>query len=114
MEQLVSLFQEYILKAITLTEEVLAREIEEEKLEGFTANRDRLFHIIEQISKQIDWKVVAEETRNELDRQISYIKKLDEKLLVKLQEHQEEVRKEIEKTHRSKENIKGYNLTDTK
>ena len=47
-------------------------------------------------------------------KQIEYIKKLDEKLIVKLQEHQQEVKSEIERTVRSKENVKGYNLNDVK
>lgn len=114
MDKFLTLFCEYMLKAITLTEEVLVREIDAGKLELFTANRERLFQVIDHISRQVDWTSIDEETRSELNRQIDYLKKLDEKLVVKLQEHQMEVKKEIEATHRSKENIKGYNLSDVK
>jgi predicted transcriptional regulator len=115
MEKLILLFEEYILKAITLTESVINSDLSDgDKIEAFTANRDRLFSIIDQISKQINWLEVAEEKKEHLNQQINYIKKLDEKLLVKLQEYQMELKKDIEKTYRQKENLKGYNLTDVK
>jgi hypothetical protein len=115
MEQFTLLFEEYLLKAINMTENFLSCDLDESvNFEQFTDNRERLFHVIDQISRQIDWNQVSEEKRSELNRQIEYIKKLDEKLLVKLQEHQQEVRKEIERTVRQKDNIKGYNLTDVK
>lgn len=113
MDKMIQLFQEFILKAVTLTEGVLAREINEKELAGFTENRDRLYQIIDQISRQIEWNQIDEETKTEFNRQIDYLKKLDEKLLVKLQEHQIALRKEIEQTHRQKENVRGYNLNDT-
>lgn len=113
MEKFLHLFQEFILKAVMLTENALAAEIDETKLAQFTDNRDRLFQIIDQISRQIEWQSVSEDERTEFNRQIDYLKKLDEKMLVKLQEHQLELRKEIEQTHRQKENVKGYNLNDT-
>jgi hypothetical protein len=114
MEKFTQLFEEFLMKAITLTENILSSDVDEAKLEEFTTNRDRLFLVIDQISRQIEWQTVADDKRSELNRQIDYIKKLDEKLVVKLQEHQIEVKKEIEKTHRQKENIKGYNLNDVK
>ena len=115
MEKFTLLFSEYLLKAITMTENFLACDFTKEiNFEDFTNNRERLFQVIDQISQQVDWNQVAAETRTELNRQIEYIKKLDEKLVVKLQEYQEEVRKDIERTVRSKENVKGYNLNDVK
>ncbi len=115
MEKLILLFEEFIMKAITMTEGVLARDFTEEiDFDQFTANRERLFNVIEKISEQILWDDVTIEERNELNRQVEYIKKLDEKLLTKLQEHREEIRSEIEKTVRQKDNIKGYNLSDVK
>lgn len=114
MDKFVSLFQEYIVKAVTMTEAIIAADVDADKLDVFTANRERLFSIIEQISRQINWNEVSPDVKNELNRQMDFIKKLDEKLVVKLQEHQEEVRKEIERTHRSSENLKGYNLNDVK
>ena len=114
MDKFLLLFQEFVLKAITLTENILERDIDESKLENFTANRDRLLQVIDHISQRIDWTLINDESRSEFNRQIDYIKKLDEKLLVKLQEHQIELKKDIERTHRSKENIRGYNLSDTK
>lgn len=114
MEKFTELFQEFLLKAITLTEEALAREVDDIKLAQFTENRDRLYGVIDQISRQMDWQAVSAEKKDEFNRQIDYMKKLDEKMLVKLQEYQIELKKEIEATHRQKENIKGYNLTDLK
>ncbi len=114
MDKFILLLEEFIMKAIVMTEDLLEREVEEEKLEYFTANRDRLFEVIESISTKVNWLEVEITKREDISRRIDYIKKLDEKVLVKLQEHQIELRKEIEKTARSKENIKGYNLTDVK
>ncbi|HXH73984.1 MAG TPA: hypothetical protein VNJ08_03415 [Bacteriovoracaceae bacterium] len=115
MDKFSQLFEEFILKAIEQTEAAINFDFEEgQKLEAFTANRDRLFLVIEQISKQVDWLTVTDEKREELTRQVEYIKKLDEKLLVKLQEYRESLKSEIEKTHRQTENIKGYNLSDVK
>jgi tRNA U54 and U55 pseudouridine synthase Pus10 len=115
MEQLTLLFEEFIMKAITMTEKFLDNDFSEEiDYEAFTSNRERLFQVIDQISRQIDWNQVNDEKRNDLNRQIDYVKKLDEKLVVKLQEHQAEVRKDIETTVRQKDNIKGYNLSDVK
>lgn len=115
MEKFTLLFEEFIMKAITMTENMIASEFSQDtNFEHFTSNRERLFQILDQISNKIDWNEVASEKRTELNRQIDYIKKLDEKLLVKLQEHQEEIRNEIERTVRQKDNIKGYNLSDVK
>lgn len=114
MDKFVLLLEEFVLKAVTLTESILESEVDPDKMDGFTANRERLFLIIDQISRQVNWTEVAEDRRAEINRRIDYIKKLDEKLMVKLQEYQIELKKEIEKTHRNHENIKGYNLTDLK
>lgn len=114
MEKFTELFQEFLLKAITLTEGALARDVDDIGLAQFTENRDRLYGVIDQISRQIDWQSVSTEKKDEFNRQIDYMKKLDEKMLVKLQEYQIELKKEIEQTHRQKENVKGYNLTDLK
>lgn len=115
MEQFTLLFEEYTMKAITMTENFLNSDFSQDvNFESFTANRERLFAILDKVSKMIDWNQVAEEKKSDLNRQIEFIKKLDEKLLVKLQEHQLELKSEIERTVRSKENVKGYNLTDVK
>lgn len=115
MEKLILLFEEFIVKAITLTESMVASDFTDNtQLESFTANRERLFTIIDQISRQIDWNQLSDDKKQELNRQIDYIKKLDENLLTKLQEYQMELKKDIERTHRQKENIKGYNLSDVK
>ncbi len=115
MNKMILLFDEFIMKAVTMTEAILDDQYRDnDKLEAFTANRERLLAVIDQISKQIDWTTVAEEERLEYSRKIDYIKALDVKLLTKLQEYQEEVRKEIEQTFKQKENIKGYNLNDVK
>lgn len=115
MEQFTLLFEEYVMKAITMTEKFLGCDLSKDvDIEGFTNNRERLFTIMGQISNQVDWTTVSDEKKTELNRQIDYIKKLDEKLLVKLQEYQLEVKQEIERTVRSKENVKGYNLSDVK
>lgn len=114
MEKLILLFEEYVMKAVTMTETIINMDVDPSALEEFTANRERLFSIMDQMSREIDWNSASTEMKNELNRKIDYIKKLDEKLLVKLQEHQLEVRQEIERTYKQKENIKGYNLSDVK
>lgn len=116
MEKLTLLFEEFILKAIVLTEKMLAMDFAKEdgELATFTDNRERLLTIVGQIAGQIDWNEVPGDRRDELNRQIEFIKKLDVQLLTKLQEFKEELKQNIEKTHRSKENIKGYNLNDVK
>jgi hypothetical protein len=115
MNKMVDLFDEFIIKAITLTEEMLNLDYSNgQKLEQFTQNRERIMSIIDQISKEIDWATVEIEVRRELNRKIDYIKSLDVKLVTKLQIHQEEVKQEIEQTFKQKENIKGYNLSDVK
>ena len=98
MNKLIQLFEEYILKAIEQTENALNLDFNDnQKLDLFIENRHRLLMIIDQISRQINWPSVPEEKRLELDKQIGFIKKLDEKLIVKLQEHKAEVKTEIEK-----------------
>lgn len=114
MDKFVLLLEEFVLKAVTLTEKTLEGDVDADKLDAFTANRERLFLVIDQISRQVNWSEIADDKRTDINRKIDYIKKLDEKLMVKLQEYQIELKKEIETTHRNHENIKGYNLTDTK
>ena len=115
MDKLTLLFEEFILKAVTMTENMLSQDFDQNvNFESFTDNRERLFQVIEKISVQVEWELVPEEKRNELNRQIEYIKKLDDQLLVKLQTYQAEVKREIEVTSRSHESIKGYNLNDVK
>lgn len=114
MEKLITLFQEFLLKAIEQTEAAMTYFDDGGKLEAFTANRDRLFQVIDQISRQIDWAQASDQTRAELAQQIEYIKKLDEQLLTKLQEHREGLKAELEQTHRNGESLKGYNLNNVK
>lgn len=115
MEQFTLLFEEFIMKAITMTETFIAKDLTQDvDYEAFTENRERLLQVVDQISRQINWDEVSQETKTELNRRIDYIKKLDEKLVVKLQEYQEEVRRDIERTVRQKDNVKGYNLNDVK
>lgn len=115
MNNFLQLFQEFTLKAVVITENFLAEDFSKElNFDGFTQNRERLFQIIEQISREINWAEIDLKEREELNKQIDYIKKLDEKILVKLQEYQAELRHEIENTVRQKESIKGYNLNDVK
>lgn len=115
MEKFTLLFEEFVMKAILLTESFLAKDFSQDiDFENFTSNRERLFQVMEQVSQEVDWNMVADDKRFELNRQIEYIKKLDEKLVVKLQEYQEKVKKDIENTVRQKESIKGYNLNDVK
>jgi hypothetical protein len=115
MEQMTNLFEEFLLKAIEITESALTMDYSEgTRLDAFTENRDRLYQIIEQISGQVDWDQVDGERKAFLSKQIDYIKKLDEQLLTKLQEYRETLKTDIEKTCRQKDNIKGYNLNDVK
>jgi hypothetical protein len=115
MEKFTQLFEEFIVKAIVCTEEAMRYDLDRGKdIEAFTANRERLFLVIELIAKQVDWEEVSVEKRDELTRQVEYIKKLDEQLLVKLQLYRETLKCEIETTVRHKDSIKGYNLSDVK
>jgi hypothetical protein len=115
MNKMILLFDEFIMKAIVMTESILDSDYREtSKLEEFTQNRERLLSVIDQISQQIDWETISIGDRSELNRKIEYIKNLDLKLLSQLDEHKEEVKKEIEQTFKQKENIKGYNLSDVK
>lgn len=115
MNKMTLLFDEYIMKAVTMTESILEEDYRDgAKLEFFTQNRERLLSVIDQISQQIDWTTVETEVRHELFRKIDFIKALDEKLILKLQEYQAEVKLEVEQTFKQKENIKGYNLNDVK
>ena len=115
MNNMTNLFDEFIVKAITLTEAILDSDYRDSaKLGSFTSNRERLLSLIDQISQQIDWEQVPMEDRIEFNRKIDYIKDLDAKLLIKLVEYQDEVKKEVEITYKQKENIKGYNLSDVK
>lgn len=115
MDKFILLFEEFTLKVITMTENFLSLDFSKDvDFENFTSNRERLFQVIDQISRQVDWNDVSQERRSELNRQIEYIKKLDDKLLLKLQEYQQQVKKDIEQTVRSKDNTKGYNLSDVK
>ena len=115
MNKMTLLFDEFIMKAILMTENILdSNYLETSKLDDFTQNRERLLSVIDQISQQIEWVNVGNDERNEFNRKIEYIKTLDVKLLAKLQEHKEEVKKEIEQTFKQKENVKGYNLSDVK
>lgn len=115
MNKMTLLFDEFIMKAVTMTEAVMAEDYRDAvKLDFFTQNRERLLAVVDQISQQIDWTTVESEVRNELFRKIDYIKALDEKLIMKLQDYQAEVKLEVEQTFKQKENIKGYNLSDVK
>lgn len=115
MNKMTLLFDEFIMKAITMTESVMDEDYRDTaKLDFFTQNRERLLAVVDQISQQIDWNTVESEVRNDFNRKIEYIKTLDEKLIVMLQNYQAEVKLEVEQTFKQKENIKGYNLTDVK
>jgi hypothetical protein len=115
MNQMLELFEEFLIKAIVTTEEILKKDLTNDvNLEGFTDNRDRLFSILDQISKGIDWNMVENERKIEINKQIEFIKKLDDTLLAKLHEFQSNLKREIEQTVRQKDNIKGYNLSDVK
>lgn len=116
MNKMVTLFDEFIMKAVTLTEEIMNNSDYQNsiKLDDFTQNRERLLSVIDQISQEVDWATINEIEKNELNRKIEYIKLLDVKLLAKLHEHQADVKREIEQTFKQKENIKGYNLSDVK
>jgi hypothetical protein len=115
MNKMILLFEEFLLKAIVMTETIIQADFKQgDELTRFTDNRERLFSILGQISQKIDWSLVEDINKDEINRKIDYLKKLDEKLLVSLQEYKLEVKKEIEQTFRQKENVKGYNLNDTK
>ena len=79
MEQLTLLFEEFLMKAITMTENFLAKDFSGDiNFEEFTSNRERLLQVIDQISRQINWDEVDNEKKIDLNRQIEFNKKLDE------------------------------------
>lgn len=115
MNKMILLLDEFIIKAIVMTESILEADYRDDiKLTSFTQNRERLLSIIDQISEQIDWLSVETTLREDFHRKIEYIKILDVKLIGKLQEYQSEVKKEVELTFKQKENVKGYNLSEVK
>lgn len=114
MNKFLELFEEFLMKAIVLTEDFTAALSHDSDLERFTSNRDRLLQVIDQIAQQVDWNQIEEERKEENNKKIDYLKKLDEKLVVKLHGLQDDLKREIETTVRQKENTKGYNLTDVK
>ena len=115
MNKMLDLMDEFVLKAIILTEEIQKNNLFDDiNFEEFTDNRDRLFLIIDQISKTVHWDEVDEEKKNDLNKKIEYIKKLDNNLILKLQEYQTKLKQEIENTVRQKDNIRAYNLNDVK
>jgi hypothetical protein len=114
MDKMLALFEEFVMKGILMTEAALAQEVDADKMVFFADNRERLLQVVDKISQDLDWTAISTEKKDFLSQQISYLKKLDEQIIVKLQEHQQEVKQDIERTHRQKESIKGYNLTDLK
>ncbi|HLW57330.1 MAG TPA: hypothetical protein VKY27_08090 [Bacteriovoracaceae bacterium] len=115
MNKFIELLQEYLIKAIELTETMINSDFSDtETIALMTQNRERLMHIIDQIASYIVWDEVSNEDKTHLNKQIDYIKKLDEKLLTSLQTYKQEVQADIKKTYKAKENIKGYNLNDLK
>lgn len=115
MNKFVELLQEYLIKAIDLTEAMIKSDYANtEAIALMTQNRERLMQIIDQIASHIVWEEVSGDDKSHLNNQINFIKKLDEELLVNLQSYKNEIQAEIKKTYQSKENIKGYNLNDLK
>lgn len=115
MEKFIELIKEYLIKAIELTETMIESDYSDtQTISLMTQNRERLLAIIDQIASYIVWEDVSDADKDSINKQIDYIKKLDEKLLVNLQTYKEEVQADIKKTFQAKENIKGYNLTDLK
>ena len=115
MEKFIELLQEYLIKAIELTEKMIQEDYAQtDKIALMSENRERLMFIIEQVASYIVWEDVSDESKMHLNKQIDYIKRLDEQLLVKLQEYKNDVQEEIKATHQQKENIKGYDLNNLK
>lgn len=115
MNKFIELLQEYLIRAIELTETMINSDYSDtDTIALMTQNRERLMHIIDQIASYIVWDEVSDQDKVHLNKQIDYIKKLDEKLLTNLQTYKKEVQTEIKKTFQTKENIKGYNLNDLK
>ena len=55
MNKMTLLFDEFIMKAILMTENILdSNYLETAKLDDFTQNRERLLSVIDQISQQIE------------------------------------------------------------
>jgi len=115
MKKLADLFEEYVCKAINGTEKIINEEFDDPKnLNFFLDNRDRLLQIITKISNEINWEEIDQDKKDHLSLSIEYLKKLDEKLIIKLQEYKNSLKNEIERTFKQKENIKGYNLNNTR
>src|SRR5690606_38238069 len=104
MNKFIELLQEYLIKAIELTETMIKSDYSDtDTIALMTQNRERLMHIIDQIASYIVWDEVSNEDKNHLNNQINFIKKLDEELLVNLQSYKQEVQADIKKTFKSEE-----------
>jgi hypothetical protein len=82
--------------------------------ESFTSNRERLLLIIDQISRQVKWDDVETDKRLDLNRQLEYLKKLDDQLIMKLKNYQQDIKLELEQTVKAKNNLKNFNLSEVK
>jgi len=115
MEKFTELFSEFLMKAIVMTEEAVQKDNNSNyNYELFAENRERLIGVLDQVGSHIDWNAISDDTKADFSKRIDYLKSLDEKLVVRLQEYKVEVQKEIENTHRNHNAVKGYNLNDVK
>lgn len=111
----------YLEKAYELTrqglKEVQAYEIE--KLNLTLDNRERILNIIESLSEQMslyakDKSNNLEEFNNQVNQVIAKICKMDDIIAECLEAEKNKTQIEIAKTHKNKENFKGYNLNNLK
>lgn len=115
MQKFIELLQEYLIRAIELTEKMIQEDYKEtERIALMSENRERLMFIINQIASHIVWEEVSDEDKDHINKQIEFIKKLDEQLLTNLQAYKQEVQEELKATHQQKESIKGYDLNNLK
>jgi hypothetical protein len=115
MEKLIHLFEDYIHRAMTMTENFIHLEFTSSTdFESFTSNRERLLLIIDQISRQVKWDDVDTDKRLDLNRQLEYLKKLDDQLIMKLKNYQQDIKLELEQTVKAKNNLKNFNLSEVK
>jgi hypothetical protein len=109
-------------KAYDLTIESfkLVQKQEFEQLNTVLANRERAISIIDSLSQNLSMyqKVMEQAEYNEFNNQVSLviekINSIDEIVMSCLEHEKNKTQFEIAKSHKNKENFKGYNLNNVK
>jgi len=110
-------------KALEVTQKILmyCDENEFEKVAIALADRESLINIINKLSNSLNEDMKTNkcsdkesQIRESLVKVIEDIRKLDDKILLRLQNAKEDTQIEIARAFKNKENLKGYNLSSLK